>query len=165
MNEAGGALTVNAVDGWIGNGASNTINVAGLRFVNVPIPANATILSARLETQSSRAQWLRMSFQFGIEAVANSPAFSAAARPSQRAQLGPKVNHTSNAQWLANTWYQLDDISTILQAAITQPGWQSGNALSLLLRGTSQPFGRKFVRHFEAGAAVAPRLLVTYRVP
>jgi hypothetical protein len=164
VNEAAGALTVNAVDGWIGNGASNTTNFAGFRFVNVPIPANATILSARLETQASSTQWQRMSFQFGIEAVANSPAFSAAALPSQRVQLGPKVNHTSNVQWLANTWYQLDDISTILQAAITQPGWQSGNALSLLLRGTSQPFGRKFVRHFEAGAALAPRLVVTYQV-
>ena len=164
VNEINGALTIAAADGWIGNGASKTTSFAGLRFVNVPIPANAVITSARLETQSSNTLRERMSFQVGIEAVANSAVFSAASLPSQRPLLGPTVNHSSNTQWLANTWYQLDDIASILQAAITQPGWQNGNALSLVLRGTGQLLNRKFVRNFEAGAAVAPRLVVTYQV-
>ena len=164
VNETNGVLTIDAADGWIGNGTSKTNSVAGMRFVNVPIPANAIITSARLETHSSSTLRERMSFQFGIEAVVNSAAFSAASLPSQRPLLGPKVNHSSNTQWLANAWYQLDDIAPILQAAITQPGWQTGNALSLLLRGTGQALNRKFVRNFEAGAAVAPRLVVTYQV-
>ena len=164
VNETNGVLTIAAADGWIGNGDSNTAAFAGLRFVNVPIPANAIITSARLETQAASTQSKRMSFQFGIEAAANSAAFSAASLPSQRPLLGPKLNHSSNTQWLANTWYQLDDISALLQAAITQPGWQTGNALSLLMRGTGPTGSRKFVRNFEAGAAVAPRLVVTYQV-
>jgi hypothetical protein len=164
VNESGTVLTTDAADGWIGNAAASTTVVAGLRFVNVLIPANAIITAARLETQASSTQWQRMAFQFGIEAAANSAAFSTTARPSQRLLLGPKLNHSSDTQWLANTWYALEDISPLLQAAITQPGWQSGNALSLLLRGSGQPWGRKFVRHYEAGAAVAPRLVVTYQV-
>ena len=164
VNETNGILTIAAADGWIGNGDSNAAAFAGLRFVNVPIPANAIITSARLETQAASTQSNRMSFQFGIEAAANSAAFSAASLPSQRPLLGAKLNHSSNTQWLANTWYQLDDISAILQAAINQPGWQSGNALSLLMRGTGPRGSRKFVRNFETGAAVAPRLVVTYQV-
>jgi hypothetical protein len=164
VNENGTTLTTDAVDGWIGNANASTTSFAGLRFVNVPIPAGATITSARLETNSSSTVWQRMAFQFGIEAVANSPAFTAASRPSQRTLLGPKVNHSSDTQWQANTWYQLEDIATIVQAAITQAGWQSGNALSLILRGTGQPWGRKFVRNFEAGSTLAPRLVVTYQL-
>ena len=163
VNETNGVLTIDAADGWIGNGASKTTSFAGLRFANVPIPANAIITSARLETQASSTLRERMSFQFGIEAVANSAAFSTASLPSQRALLGPKVNHSSNTQWLANTWYQLDDITPILQAAVAQPGWQTGNALSLLLRGTGQRVEPQVRPQFEAGAAVAPRLVVTYQ--
>ena len=164
VNENGTTLTTNASDGWIGNANASTTSYAGFRFVNVPIPANATITAARLETQAASTQWQRMAFQMGIEAVANSAAFSATALPSARVLLGPKVNHSSDTQWLANTWYSLEDITAIVQAAIAQPGWQSGNAMSLILRGTGQPWGRKFVRNFEAGAAVAPRLVVTYQV-
>jgi hypothetical protein len=165
VNETNGVLTVGAADGWLGNGASKNSSFAGLRFVNVPIPANAIITSARLETQATSTVRERMSFQIGIEAVANSTVFSAASLPSQRLLLAPKVNHSSNTQWQANTWYLIDDIAAILQAAVGQPGWQSGNAVSLVLRGTGQAETRKFVRNFETGAAVAPRLVVTYQVP
>ncbi len=52
----------------------------------------------------------------------------------------------------------------MLQAAISQAGWQPGIAVSLLLRGTGTAWGRKFIRAFEGGAAFAPRLVVTYQV-
>lgn len=164
VNESGTTLTATASDGWIGNAASGSVSYAGLRFANVPIPAGATITSARLETQSSGTVWQRMAFQFGMEAVANSPPFTTTSRPSQRALVGPAVSHSSDTQWLVNTWYQLEDIAAVLQAVVNQPGWQAGNAISLILRGTGQPWGRKFVRHFEAGATLAPRLVVAYSV-
>ena len=105
-----------------------------------------------------------MGFEFGADATANSAAFTATSRPSQRTLLAPRVAHSSNAQWVANTWYLLDEIAPILQAVVAQPGWAAGNAVSLVLRGTGSAWGRKYARAFEAGAATAPRLVVTYQV-
>ena len=149
---------------WLGTASSATASYAGFRFANVTIPAGATITSARLETNAASTQWNRIAFEFAIEAAANSAAFTATSRPSQRPLLAPRVAHSTDVQWTANTWYQLEQIAPILQAAINQPGWTSGNAVSLILRGTGSAWGRKFVRAFEGGAATAPRLVVTYQV-
>jgi hypothetical protein len=99
-----------------------------------------------------------------VAAAANSAAFTPASRPSQRTLLAPRVAHSSDAQWLADTWYSLEQVAPLLQAAIAQPGWTSGNAVSLVLRGTGTSWGRKFVRAFEADPAQAPRLVVTYQL-
>ena len=136
-----------------------------LRFAGVTIPAGATITSARLEVTASSTQWQRIAFDFGMEAAASSAAFSASSLPSQRTLLVPRVSHSSDAQWLAGTAYQLDQIATILQAVVNQPAWTSGNAVGLVLRGTGQAWGRKFTRFFDGDPAAAPRLVVTYTVP
>ncbi len=164
VNEEAAALNADQSNGWLGNASSTTGNWAGYRFTNVSIPAGATITSARLEANAASTQWQRMAFEFAMEAAVNSAAFTAASRPSQRALLTPRVAHSTDAQWVGGTWYLLEQIAPILQAAINQPGWQAGNAVSLLLRGTGSAWGRKFVRHFESGAAFAPRLVVTYQV-
>ena len=164
VNELTNVLTAGDSTAWLGNSSSTTASWAGLRFTNVTIPVGATITSARLETNAASTQWQRMALEFAIEAAANSAAFTATSRPSQRTLLAPRVAHSTDAQWVANTWYQLEQIAPILQAAIAQPGWQPGNAVSLLLRGTGTAWGRKFIRAFEGGAAFAPRLVVTYQV-
>ena len=65
-------------------------------------------------------------------------------------------------QWLAGTWYQLDQLASLLQPTVNQAGWASGNAVSLVVRGAGQNWARKFATAFEGGAAFAPRLVVTY---
>ena len=165
VNEDGTTFTPGASTVWLGTGSSTAASFTGLRFVNVPIPAGATITSAKLEGTASSTYLLgqSMAFQYAMEASANSAAFSTTSRPSQRALLAPRVNHSSNTIWFSGTSYRLDEIAAVLQAAISQPGWASGNAMSLILKGTGSSGARKNIRPYEGGASTAPRLIITYQ--
>jgi chitinase len=160
VNQDGAALAVDGSTVWMGNGAA--VSYTGLRFLGVSIPRNATITSARLEVNPAATQWITLAFEYGIEAAGNSPAFSAANLPSQRTLLATRATHSSNVQWTAGTWVTLDPITAIVQELVTRQDWTSGNALTLLLRGTSSPWARKLARAFEDTPSLAPRLVITY---
>lgn len=161
VNEDGATFTAGADQLWVGSGASAS-GVLGLRFTNVTVPQGATIVEARLEVQPVSSQWSSLAFDYAAEAAASSAAFSATARPSQRPLLAPRVTHSSDVQWPAGEVVELDDISPLVQAVVDQGGWQPGNPMSLVLRGTLGPWSRKFFASRERGAAQAPRLVVTY---
>jgi hypothetical protein len=150
---------------WIGNGSSAAASYLGLRFTGVSVPAGATITAARIEVTATATQWNATAFEFAAEAAGNSAAFSTASRPSQRTLLVPRVAHSSDVQWTSGTRYALNDISTVIQAVVNQPAWAAGQALSVVIRGTSGAWARKFIASAEGGAAAAPRLIVTYTVP
>ena len=103
VNEVTNVLTADDATAWFGNATSPTASFAGLRFANVTIPAGAIITSAQLEANAASTQWQRMAFEFAAHAAVNSPVFSAASLPSQRPLLAPRVAHSSDAQWVANT--------------------------------------------------------------
>jgi hypothetical protein len=165
VNQEGTSFSAGSSTIWLGTAAPSVAALTGLRFAGVGIPRNATITSARLEVQASSTQWLSIGFEIGAEAAATSLPFSAAAPPSSRVLLTPRVAHSSNTQWVSGTWYSFADLTPLLQALVSRSDWNAGNALALVMRGTGSAYGRKFARSFEAGAATAPRLVVTYVVP
>ena len=141
VNELNDALSANDSTIWLGNGGSPTTSYTGLTFAGIAIPAGATVESARLEVYSSQAQWTTVMWSIAAEQAGNSAPFSTTNRPSQRTRTTSQVNHSSNAQWLANTWYQLDDMKSVIQEVVSRADWQSGNALSVILRGTERARG------------------------
>jgi len=165
VNEEATTLTADGSSVWVGNGSSATASFAGFRFTGVTLPPGATITAAQLELTAAATQWISLNYEFAAEAAASSAPFSTTSRPSQRALLAPRVVHASNVQWVTGTRYPLDSLTPLLQAVVDQPGWTSGNALALVLRGTGQAWARKHARAFEAGAAFAPRLVVSYTLP
>jgi hypothetical protein len=166
VNEDGANYSSTGSTVWLGTGAAASASYTGLRFTNVTIPPGATITSAYLEVRSDSMQWIPVNMNLAAEAVSDSPAFSTGNRPSQRTLTGAQVSHSSNVQWLAGTWYSLNDISSVIQEVVDQGGWTSGNSLSIIVRGTGGPNGRKFVTSYTSGApANAPRLVITYTVP
>jgi hypothetical protein len=165
VNENGTTFDDTSSAIWFGNASSATGSYTGLRFTNVLIPPGATITSAHLEVNAAATQWISMAFEFGIEAATNSQTFTSTSKPSQRTLLAPRVAHSSNQQWVASTWYSLDELAPVVQAAVNQAGWASGNALALVLRGTGQAWARKFGRSFEGGSTLAPRLVITFTAP
>lgn len=148
---------------WLGNGSSVSASYAGFRFTGVTIPRNATISSARLEVTAANNQWIGINLEFAVEAVGNSASFTPTTKPSQRTLETPRVLHSSNQQWIANTWYTLDEIATLIQAVVNRADWSSGNALAVIVRGRATgAWGRKFIQSQEGASARAARLLVTY---
>jgi hypothetical protein len=163
VNELNGTLTTNGTTLWLGNGGSTTTSYTGLRFSAVAIPAGSTINSALLQVYSNQSQWISLAFSIAAEASGNSPGFTTASKPSQRAQTVNKIAHDDNVNWAANTWYSLDEMKSVVQEVIGRSDWQSGNSISIIMKGTgSGAFARKFVRSFEGTPANAPRLVITY---
>ncbi len=163
VNEDGASLVTNGTTIWIGNGGNATASFAGLRFAGVTIPRGATIVSAHLEVYSSQSQWIPITLQMAGDASDNSAVFSTSAKPSQRPLTTARITHNSNVNWAANTRYSLDEIKAIVQEIVSRSGWQSGNSLSLILKGTAAgTYSRKFGGSFEGNPTLAVRLVVTY---
>jgi len=166
VNEVSNSLDGASSSIWLGNGGSTTASYTGLRFTNVAIPQGAMITSARLQVFSVQNQWITYGFIAGADASGNSAAFSSSSRPSTRPLTTSSVAHNDNVNWSASTWYTLDEMKSIVQEIVNRADWQSGNSLSLVLKGSgSGTFGRKFVGSFDGGAANAPKLVVSYSVP
>lgn len=162
VNEVSTSFDAGSSTVWVGTGGSATASFSGFRFTNVTIPRNAQITSAAIELRSTQSQWLSVGYQLAAENTGNSAPFTTSSRPSARALTSAVVNHSSNVQWLSNTWYQTNDISTVVQEVVSRQDWSTGNSMSFVLRGNVGTWGRKFASSFEAGSLLAPRLVVTY---
>jgi hypothetical protein len=162
VNEDGANFDSGGSSVWLGNASSVSASYTGLRFAGVTVPRGAAIVSAHLEVNAASTQWMSVDFDFAAEGVGDSAAFSAASKPSQRTLLAPRVSHSSNAQWIADTWYPLEDLTDVVQAVVNQSDWNTGHALTLVLHGTGGAWGRKFAHGVEGNPALAPRLVITY---
>ena len=162
VNQDGSSLNLNSTTLWLGNAASTTSSYTALRFTNLNIPPGATINSARLQVYASQNSWINLNMTLAAEATGNSAAFSAGSPPAQRLLTSQQVSHNSNTQWLANTWYTLDEMGPVIQEVINRPDWQSGNHLAIIVRGSGSAWARKFISTFDSSAINAPKLIVSY---
>ena len=163
VNEDGTSYVANYGALWIGTGANPSASFTGLRFNNVRIPVGATVTSARLEFYTGQQQWIPVNIEVAGDATANSTPFSSANRPSQRPLTNMRRVYTINESWSPNVPYSITELQGIIQVIINQPGWQSGNSLSLILRGNSPgTWSRKFVYSFEGNVNFAVRLVINY---
>jgi hypothetical protein len=163
VNEVNSSFTANSSTAWLGTGGSASNSYTGLRFTNLAVPQGATIISAKIEVTSSRTQWINIGFQIAADSTGNSQMFTTTNRPSQRGLTANKVNHTSDIQWLNGTKYQLNEMNTVIQEVVNRSDWQSGNSLSIILKGTVGTWGRKFIHAFDGSPVNAAKLIVTYQ--
>jgi hypothetical protein len=163
INQDGTSLT-NGQDIWMGNASSVGSSYAGLRFNNITIPRGATITNAYLRVYSSQNQWLTINLEIAAEATANSGPFDFSNLPSTKNLTTGVVKHSSNSNWSGNTWYNLDDIKNVIQEVVSRGDWNSGNSISIILKGTStNSWGRKFIQSYDTSTANAPQLVITYQ--
>jgi hypothetical protein len=163
VNEDGANFVTSDTTIWIGSGANPSASFAGLRFTGVTIPRGATITSAHLEFYSTRSQWIPLNVQMAADAADNSLAFTTSSKPSGRPLTTARITHNTNINWAANTWYSLDDIRPVIQEVVSRAGWQSGNSISLILKGLATgAYSRKYASSFEGNATLSVRLVISY---
>jgi hypothetical protein len=150
---------------WIGSGDPVAQSFQGFRFNNIDIPQGSNITSAYLRFYSVQQQWITMGIMLYGDNVANSAVFSSSNKPSQRSLTTASVIHSDDTNWSSNTLYNSNEISTVIQEIINRPDWSTGNSLSIISRGTSLGYGRKFIGSYEGGAVNAVQLVVTYTAP
>ncbi|MBI5305555.1 MAG: hypothetical protein HY868_25725 [Chloroflexi bacterium] len=161
VNEDGTTFDATSKNMWIGNVQSTTNSYTGFRFTGTTIPKGVTITSARLEVYSIRDQWIPVGFLFAAEAADNPTAFSASSRPSQRTLTTQRVDIHNDVSWNQGTWYTFDVIP-VVQEIVNRPGWQSGNAINMIVKGTGGAWGAKSIASYDLAPANAARLVVSY---
>src|SRR3989344_1757568 len=165
VNQVDNTFSPNTDPIWFGTGGSATGSYTGLRFSNIAIPRGSTITNARFEVRSSGAQWITIGYDIYTDNSGNSQPFTTSSKPSDRTLSTNKVSHTSDSQWLADTWYSSNDIANLIQEIVNREDWQSGNNLSIITKGTVGTWGIKNAVSFDGSASFAPKLVITFTDP
>ena len=142
-------------------GLGYSSQIIGLRFVDMTIPAGATIEQAYLEFMTDEVSTSPTSLNLQAEASDNAPAFTFSQNNvSSRTRTSEAVTWSDIAPWnQIDQIHQSADISPVVQAIVNRSGWQSGNALAIIITGS----GTRTARSYNASATKAPKLVITYR--
>ena len=136
--------------------------LVGLRFQAVAIPGDATIDWAALQMTTDEADSRETTLHIAGQAADDAPAFSAqAGNLSARARTGASVSWSPPGWSTVGEVRTSPDLARVIQEIIERPGWQSGNALALLISGA----GRRVAVSCDKDPAAAPALLVSFSVP
>ncbi|MHA2069598.1 MAG: DUF2341 domain-containing protein, partial [Candidatus Thorarchaeota archaeon] len=166
---AGGGLDTGSSDLEMMEEAS--LQEIGLRFNNVVVPNNATIISADVQfsIDQTAGQSGAVTITISGEKKDRPSTFAGAFNVSSRVKTSEKVN------WSPDDWctcppnavddqgvnQETDDLAPIIEKIIDRPGWVSGNSLVLLLNGATG--NTRVAQTFENnGVDEAPTLSITY---
>ena len=139
----------------------NTQQLVGVRFPNLGVPRNATIVRAYVQFWTDEASTGASSMTVRAEATDNAAPFVGSVNNvSTRAT-------TAGVAWSPPDWptagqagapQRTPDLSAQVQAVVNRANWSSANAIAFQFSGT----GRRVARAVESGAATAPLLHVEY---
>lgn len=136
--------------------------LVGLRFAGLPIPQGATITHAAIQFTAAEVQSETTTLAITVEAVDHAAAFSATA-----GNLSNRPITATRLVWQPPAWSVMGEaaasqrtpnLAGILQDIISRPGWASGNAIALFIKGA----GRRTAEAFDKSGGSPPSLSITY---
>ncbi len=134
----------------------------GMRFLGVAIPPAATITKAYLQFQVDQAVSIPTALIVEGEAADNPATFAATSF-----NISSRPRTTAAVSWAPPPWptvgqagpdQQTPDLAPVIQEIVGRPGWASGNAMVLMVRGT----GKRVAESYNGLPAGAPLLHVEY---
>jgi hypothetical protein len=147
----------------LGGGAGG---MAAFRFTGAVIPNRARILSAKLKLYGKGFETQPIAIRYLGEKAASSAPLpqSGTGLLTARAKTSSVVDD-SPAAWTTKSFNASPALTAILQEIIDQPGWTSGNSLTLFVADNGSPAGSyRQVAAFESGGeATAAILTVSYQ--
>jgi uncharacterized repeat protein (TIGR01451 family) len=140
------------------------LQVVGMRFANLAIPPGSVVTAAWVQFHAAEAQAGSTSLTLRAQVADNAPAFAATT-----GNVSSRTPTPASVAWSPPNWtpgaagadQRTPDLTPVIQAIVSRPGWASGNALALIVTGT----GLRTATSYEGGAALAPLLHVEYTAP
>ena len=138
------------------------VQKVGLRFAGVALPRGATIRRAYVQFQTDEVQTAPATLTVVGHATDDASAFTTAPK-----DVSGRPSTAASVAWTPAAWptlgartaeQQTPDLAAVLQEIVDRPGWNEGNALSLMVTGT----GTRTAAAYERGAVKAPVLHVEY---
>ena len=153
-------LTSNDLD-IVDDGSARKI--IGLRFRQLPIPPQATVLRAALEFTASGVDGGATSWLIQGQAIGDAPTFTTAkTNVSARGRTTAAVSWPNVAPWDSqNQIYVSPSLTTVVQEIINRGDWVAGSDIALIITGSGQ---RRAVS-YDRSASKAPRLLLAFSLP
>jgi len=133
--------------------------LVGMRFAGVTIPAAAQIEYAWLELTTDESSTEPTTLTIQGQATDNAAGFAATA-----GNVSVRPRTTASVSWAPGEWHtigrvrQSPNIAAVIQEIVDRPGWQSGNALVVLVGGS----GRRVADSYDGDHSTAPQLCVAF---
>lgn len=164
-----GEMYLTSSDLEIGNDLG-TEQYVGVRFQNVPVGQGATISSAYLRMRGDEIDLSSSQLNIYIagEGSDNAPGYS-------NSYFDISNRNFTTAQytwpdgsipgWDIGTWYDLPDITPVVQEIVDRPGWASGNAMAFMLWSDLGESSERVADSYEGGHPAELVLEFTMPVP
>lgn len=144
------------------NDRGNTQTI-GLRFTDVKIPQGATVIDASVEFEVDRQSTGDVGVRIQAQAADNASTFS-----SNRWSVTSRTKTAASVDWddlpslPTNTKVTTPSITPVIQEVINRGGWQSGNALALIM---SKKYGSSYRAYesFDSEPVNAAKLRIVYQ--
>jgi hypothetical protein len=139
----------------------SNVQTIGLRFTGISIPQGAAINDAYIQFQAKKSDSQETNLTIRGEDVDDGLTFS-----STPFGISSRPQTTASASWSPEPWttgqagesQQTTDLSAIVQEIVNRPGWDSGNALVLIIGGS----GKRVAHSFNGSPSAAPLLHVEF---
>ncbi|MDZ7268026.1 MAG: discoidin domain-containing protein [candidate division KSB1 bacterium] len=140
--------------------------VSGFRFQDVQIASPGEIQNAHLEFTVDGTYTNPLTLRFYGEAADNAATFSASSTPADRPLTTQFVEWAITEEWQWDTRRDGPDITAILKEIVGRPGWQAGNALSIIVKNVSAGGTHRRVYAYEReGSAKSAKLVINEPAP
>jgi hypothetical protein len=158
---SGGTVTLGSGDLNLGQDGARAQHV-GMRFAGVTIPRGATITDASVQFQVDEASTAPANLAIAGQAADSAPAFTTAT-----GNVSSRTRTAAAVSWAPAAWptagargadQRTPNLAAVLQEIVSRPGWDSGNALALIVTGT----GERTAESVDGGAPRAPVLHIAY---
>jgi len=136
---------------------------SGFRFTNMNIPQGSTIVSAILEIYVIDPNNDDPNVDIFANDVDDAEDFEDEKDVTSRARTTTSVRWTATGT--GSGFQSSPNIATVVQEVIDRTGWTSGNALVILVDGTSEGKKRFQARAYDGNTTQAAKLNITYTPP
>ena len=139
----------------------SSTQTVGIRFQNVGIPPEATVVNAWLQFQADESHSGGTSLTIAAQASANPGTFS-----SSSGNVSSRPRLTETVSWSPPAWstgnqgpaQQTPNLAPVIQAVVTQQNWTSGNSLVIIITGS----GKRVAESYNGSSSAATLLHVEY---
>lgn len=140
------------------------LQTVGMRFLAVPIPRGALITNAYIQFAVDHASSGAVTLILQAEDTGNSPAFT-----TTYYNLSTRVRTTVAVNWQPAPWITANqagldqrtaNIAVLIQEVVDRSDWASGNAMAIVVTGSST--NNRVAIAFDGNAAAAPLLHIEY---
>ncbi len=160
--ESNGSLYFNSSDIEMCYDGNRGHQHVGLRFQDVDIPQGATVTNAYIEFRADESNSQDITLTIAGDDDDDSPDWSGNYNVSNRVQTTAKTTWNPEA-WTADTTYNSDGISAIIEEIVSRTGWVSGNSLSLIIYNNGTDTDKRVADSYDGNWPA--KLYIDYGLP